>query len=156
MEKSKSDLYNLISDLLTEEEFERRIQERADSYEGLLNEDAIAYLIVDELGRNVIAGNRISDLKNGDNISLTAVVEGVGEIREFSRKDGTTGRVANLSIADDSGRCRFTLWDRDVELINKMKITKGTRIKIVNGYVKITDFGTDISTGRWGMFSVEE
>jgi replication factor A1 len=155
MEKNKSEIFEMIKDLMSKEDFEREVQTRFDSYEGLLNKDAVAYLIVDEMGRNVIESKKISDLKNGDSVSISVFVEGLGEVREFKRKDGTPGRVANLTVSDKAGFCRFTLWNKDVEAIQNLAIKVGSKIKIVNGYVKVTDFGTEISTGRWGMFSVE-
>lgn len=140
---------------MTKDEFESEIRKRAKEYDGLLSEDAISYLIVDELGGKVVPGTTISKIENGDSVSLTVKVEEIGEIREFIKKDGTLGRVANIIVSDDTGSCRFTLWNKDVDALTGNKIHVGSRIKIVNGYVKISNFGTEISVGRWGMFSVE-
>jgi replication factor A1 len=155
MYKSKSELYEEIKDLMTKDEFEAEIKKRDKECGGLLTEDAISYLIVDELGKKVVPGTTILKIKNGDNVSLTVKVDEIGPIREFTKKDGTTGRVANISISDDTGSCRFTLWNKDVEALTTNKIHVGSTIKIVNGYVKVTKFGTEISVGRWGMFSIE-
>jgi replication factor A1 len=155
MYKTKSELYEEIKDLMTKDEFEAEIKKRDKECGGLLTEDAISYLIVDELGKKVVPGTTILKIKNGDNVSLTVKVDEIGPIREFTKKDGTTGRVANISVSDDTGSCRFTLWNKDVEALTTNKIRVGSTIKIVNGYVKVTNFGTEISTGRWGMFSVE-
>ena len=155
MHKTKSQLYEDIKDLMTEDEFESEIRKRAKEYDGLLSEDAISYLIVDELGKKVVPGTTISKIENGDNVSLTVKVEEIGEIREFTKKDGTPGRVANITVSNDTGSCRFTLWNKDVDALTNNKIHVGSRIKIVNGYVKISNFGTEISVGRWGMFSIE-
>ena len=154
MNKTKSELFEVVSDLMKENEFRMKIKLRYDEYEGLLSEDAVAYLIVDELGRITVKSPNLSELKNGDNVSINVVVEDLGEIREFNKKDGTKGHVANLTISDGKGTCRFTLWNQDVEALTSKKIKVGSKIKIVNGYVKVTNFGTEISVGRWGMFTI--
>jgi replication factor A1 len=156
MYKTKSELYEVVKDIMTLEEFESEIKKRVHECEDLLTDEAIAYLIVDELGKKVVRGTTISELKNGDNVSLTVVVEELGKIREFNKKDGTKGTVANITVSDETGTCRFTLWNKDVEALTSNKITVGSKIKIINGYVKTSNFGTEISTGRWGMFSVEK
>jgi ssDNA-binding replication factor A large subunit len=154
MYKTKSELYEAVSDIISQNEFEKRVKSLVDEYEGLLNEDAVSYLIVDELGRNVVRCPSISDLKHGDSVSLDVVVEEIGNIREFNKKDGGKGTVANITISDGKGTCRFTLWNKDVEVLTNNKIKVGSKIKIVNGYVKVSNFGTEISVGRWGMFTI--
>jgi replication factor A1 len=84
------------------------------------------------------------------------VVKELGKIREFNKKDGSKGTVANITVSDETGTCRFTLWNKDVEVLTSNKIKVGSNIKIINGYVKTSNFGTEISTGRWGMFTVEK
>ncbi len=155
MYKTKSELYEEIKDIMSWDDFEAEIKKRDVECGGLLSEEAISYLIVDELGKKVIPGTTISKIQNGDNVSLTVKVEEIGSIREFNKKDGTTGRVANITVSDYTGSCRFTLWNKDVDALTNNKIHVGSTIKIVNGYVKVTNFGTEISTGRWGMFSIE-
>ena len=155
MYKTKSELYELVSDLMGKDRYDREIEKRFEDYEGLLSEEAIAYLLVDELGRNVMESVSISDLKNKDSVSLIVEVEDLGEPRSFNRKDGSVGQVANITVGDETARCRLTLWDKDVEAVKNGKIKKGTKIRIVNGYVKVTDFGLEINIGRWGAFFIE-
>jgi replication factor A1 len=155
MYKTKSELYEMVSDLMAKDKFDEEIRKRFDEYEGLLSEEAIAYLLVDELGKNVMDKMRISDLKEGDSVSLVVNVEDVKDPREFKRKNGNVGQVVNIDVKDETGRCRLTLWDKDVETVKDGRIKKGSRIKIVNGYVKVSDFGTEINIGRWGLFFIE-
>lgn len=155
MYKTKSELYELVNDLMSKGEFESEIQKRYEEYEELLSEEAIAYLLVDELGRNVMEIMNISDLKNGDSASLVVEVEDIGRPKEFKRKNGSEGQVVNISISDETGRCRLTLWDKDVDNVKENKIAKGMKLRIVNGYVKISDFGMEINIGRWGTFFEE-
>lgn len=154
MYKTKSELYELVKDLMAEEKFNEEITKRYNEYEELLSEDAIAYLIVDELGKNVMEKITISDLKDGDSVSLEVKVEDIKKPREFKRKNGSLGQVANIFVTDETATCRLTLWDKDVEAVLDGKIKKGSTIRIVNGYVKDSNFGLEINIGKWGLFFV--
>ena len=155
MKKTKYDLYELIKDSLDKETFESEIERRVKEYEGLLSEEAVAYLIAEEMGADIAETAHISDLKHGDSANLSVGVEDIGKIREFSRRDGTKGKVVNITISDSTGKCRLTLWDKEVEYIVNSQIQSGSRIRIINGYVKVTDFGMEVNLGRWGHFSIE-
>jgi replication factor A1 len=155
MYKTKSELYERVRDLMAKDKFDEGIRNKFDEYEGLLSEEAIAYLMVDELGKNVMDKMMISDLKEGDSVSMVVDVEEVKDPREFKRKNGNIGQVVNIDVRDETGRCRLTLWDKDVEAVKDGRIKKGSKIKIVNGYVKVSDFGTEINIGRWGLFFIE-
>jgi replication factor A1 len=155
MDKTVHELYILVKDRMDKETFESEIKKRAKEYEGLLSEDAVAYLIADEQGANIAETAHISGLNHGDSANLAVQVEAIGKVREFSRKNGSRGQVVNVTISDDTGQCRLTLWDREVEHVRDGQITSGSRIRIINGYVKVTDFGVEINLGRWGSFFVE-
>lgn len=155
MYRNKKELYELVRERIDERSFDMEIDKRVKGYGGLLSEDAAAHLLVDEMGVDLAVTGRIADMSQGDSVSLSVRVTDIGKIREFSRKNGSMGRVINLTIADDSGTCRLTLWDSDVEYVQTGKISTGSTIRIVNGYVKVTDFGVEVNIGRWGAFTVE-
>ncbi len=77
----------------------------------------------------------IGDIRDGmDAISLKGKILEIGTIRTFSRKNGTTGKVATIMIGDRSGKIRVTLWDEralDVEMLSI-----GDSVRITNGYAK--------------------
>jgi replication factor A1 len=155
MYKTKSELYELVKDIMTEEEFDSDIKKRFVEYEGLLSEEAISYLIADEKDRIIPTKQKVSDLKHGESASLDVKVQEIKEPREFKRKNGSSGQVVNVIVFDETGKCRLTLWDKDVEFVKSGNITNDSKIRIVNGYVKITDFGTEISVGRWGLLFID-
>ncbi|UCE38428.1 MAG: DNA-binding protein [Thermoplasmata archaeon] len=155
MYKTKSELYELVSDLMTKDEYETEIKKRFEEYEGLLSEEAISYLIIDELKRNIVETTTISEFKDKESVSLEVRVEDIGGPREFKRKNGSLGQVVNITVFDKTGKCRLTLWGKDVETVKNKIIKIDSKIKIVNGFVKITDFGPEINIGRWGLFFVD-
>lgn len=155
MRKKIFEIYKSIEDLMDEEMFKKEIEQRYEDFEGLLNEEAIAMMIVDELGRTRKRFVKISELPRSRDASLKVVVKGVNDIREFKRKNGKRGRVLNINIADDSGECRLTLWDDEVKLVEEGDIRIGNILRIINGNVKVTNFGVEVGIGRWGQIEVE-
>ena len=144
-------LYSLISDLITRERFQEEIKRRMKKYGGLLDETAVAYLIVDELGRNIGNKMKIRDLYDGINVTVEAKIERVGE--EERKKDGRY-RILRIDISDETGECQLVLWNEEIDKL-KENLKKGKKIKIINGYVKENIYGLQISLGRWGIIVVE-
>lgn len=148
-------LYERAKDLLSREAFEARVRAMVGEWGDLLDEDAAARLVLDQLGRGPVDFQAIRELREGMEATLRVRVEAVGPIREFSRQDGSRGRVVNLDIADDTGRCRLALWDEDVALVEKGRIETGRILRVLDGFVKVTRFGTEVSRGKFGSVLVE-
>lgn len=101
--------YALVDDLISREEFEKRVNERMQAAGGLLDENAAALLVVTDCGRHHL---RIADIVPGPSVvSFFGKVLSVGEPEEFARRDGETGMRATLLLGDASGRIEVTLWD---------------------------------------------
>lgn len=155
MHKTKNQLYETIKDLKTKKDFEEEINKKSKEYDDLLDEDTIALLIVDELGRNKQTMSKIVDLKPGTDCTVSGRVTDIGESRSFKRKNGSSGTVVNLEIIDDTGTCKLVLWDGDVKLVKDKTIQKDTNIKIINGYIKDGFNGLEVNVGRWGLLEIE-
>ena len=144
-------LYSLVSDLLSFERFKYEIEKRKEKYGGLLDDDAIAYMIVDELGRNPGNKMKIGDLYDGINVTVEATVEKVGAVE--TRKNGKL-RIMRVDIADETGKCQLVLWNEEIDEIG-VNLREGMKIKIINGYVRENIYGLQISLGRWGIIIFE-
>ena len=151
---SKADHYERVKDLMSRSEFERKVSEKVAEWGELIDEDAAAQLVLDELGRKVVRFDSISQLKDGL-VNISARVDSVGEQKEFVTRRGP-GKVLNVSISDGTGRCRLALWDDDIALVSELGLAPGKRIRVLNGYAKTTRFGIDISRGKWGRVELEE
>jgi len=144
------DYYNMVSDLITFERFKMEIEERKVKYGNLLDEEAIAYLIVDEMGRNPGNKMKISELYDGINATLSVKVEKIGEIENVKDRY----RILRILISDETGKCYLVLWNEEIdEAIDKLK--EGMSIKIINGYVRENIYGLQVSLGKWGMLMFE-
>jgi len=156
MQKTKTELYQQISDLKTKKDFEKEIKTRYKQSGELIDQDTIALLLVDELGRNTHSSTKIADLRPDGDFTVTGKVCTISDSKVFKRKNGSPGKVLNLEIADDSGSCRLVLWNGDSDLVKHKQIQPGTTVKIINGYTKLGyTGGMEINLGRWGMIEVE-
>lgn len=133
-----------------DKELDEKISELREEFGSLLNEEALRKLALEELGKLVINRKVISDLRDREGASLEVRVVRISDTREFKRKDGTTGMIRKILIEDDSGSCHLVLWDDDVKLPELMGIKESSRLDLVNCYVKISDFGVDVTKGRIG------
>jgi replication factor A1 len=101
--------YALVDDLISREEFEKRVNERMRTAGGLLDENAAALLVVDDCGRHHL---QIAGIVPGPSVvSFFGKVLSAAEPEEFTRRDGETGVRATLLLGDASGRIEVTLWD---------------------------------------------
>jgi replication factor A1 len=154
MKLSITDYYNLVSDLMPEAEFKSRISKYNEKYSGLLTDEVLAHLIVDELGRNVTNFTKLVELRAGTKVSLFAIVT-EPEPRIFSKKkDKRAGAMVN--IFDSTGKARLLLWDtQHVELIENKKIKVGTKLKIINGKISSSTYGIDITPEKFESLIIE-
>jgi replication factor A1 len=76
----------------------------------------------------------IEDLKPGMLCSIAGIVTGLGELREFQREDGTTGRVASIYLSDGTGRVKAVLWGEHVDLLKGLDL--GHRGELIDAQVK--------------------
>lgn len=97
---------------------------------------------------------KIIDLKDREEVTVEVTVTKILDAKSFSRKDGSSGRVRNVKVKDETGECRIALWDLDVDMIENLGIAEGTKLKCQDCYVKQTDFGIDISKGKKGTIVV--
>lgn len=67
-----------------------------------------------------------------NSVDLTADIAQITSINTFARDDGSTGKVCNLILEDDTGRCVLTLWDDATALTAELK--DGDTVRIENGY----------------------
>lgn len=156
MHKKKTELIELISDIKTKKEIEKEIQTRYKNYGELVDKDTIAFILVDELGRNKQSITRIADLTPDGDYTVIGRVLSISDSKTFKRKNGAPGKVVNLEITDDTATCRLVLWNGDTEFIKNKEIQQGTWLKIINGYTKSGyTGGIEINLGRWGLLEVE-
>jgi replication factor A1 len=101
--------YALVDDLISKEEFERRVETKIQECGDLIDEPTAAMLVIGELGRQHV---KIRGLSGKSSLfSFFGKVIDKTEPKEFDRKDGEKGWVATLLLGDETGTTRVVLWD---------------------------------------------
>lgn len=94
-------------------------------------------------------GDSIEALTLGQSdVTLRGLVLGTDSIRTFSRDDGSEGRVANLTLGDETGRIRVTLWDERADRAEELD--PGSAVEIVDGYVREREGDLELHVGDRG------
>jgi len=101
--------YALVDDLITKEEFERRVGAKIGECGDLIDEPTAAMMVVGELGREHVKIRGLS--ARSSLFSFFGKVLDRTEPKEFDRADGEKGYVATLLLGDETGTARVVLWD---------------------------------------------
>src|SRR6056297_3281434 len=116
----------------------------------------------DEDGRviNVEAADATVDVEPGDGSTVEALTMGQSDVtlrglvldtdsvRTFDRDDGSEGKVSNLTLGDETGRVRVTMWDDRAD--RATEIEPGTAVEVVDGYVRERDGSLELHVGDDG------
>ncbi len=120
--------YALVSDLLSKEAFDERVDQKSASLGGLVDEVTAAMMVVDELGRSHIKIGEIPTAK-------TSIVSFFGKIleikppREFTREGEPPGLVASIILGDPTGTVTLSLWDERAEAASELEV--GSVIEVI-------------------------
>ncbi|MFH5797353.1 single-stranded DNA binding protein [Haladaptatus sp. CMAA 1911] len=91
----------------------------------------------------------VSDLSLGlSDVNLQGKLLDTGTVRTFDRDDGSEGRVANLTVGDETGRVRITLWDERADAAEEL--SAGIAVEVVDGYVRERDGNLELHVGNRG------
>lgn len=100
-----------------------------------------------------IKPQKINEIKEGMNgINVLGKVLDLGKVRTFARKDGSSGKVANITIGDDTGKIRVTLWDAKAE---NPGVKVGEIVEVMNAYARENSFSnsTELQLGSGGVIT---
>lgn len=85
-------------------------------------------------------------------LNLTVKVVSKSEPREtISRSDGSTHRVVDALVGDETGCVYMTLWDDNID-----KVKEGDIIDVKNGYVSLFKGSMRLNIGRFGSFETSQ
>ncbi|MHA1685394.1 MAG: OB-fold nucleic acid binding domain-containing protein [Candidatus Heimdallarchaeaceae archaeon] len=97
----------------------------------------------------------ISQVIPNQTISIKGLVVSINPVKEFTRNDGTPGKVRNLWITDKTGAIRVVLWDSQADKIDEQQ--QGKLILIKNAFVKKGRYGDlEINCGSQVIVETEE
>ena len=106
----------------------------------------------------------IADIQPDTKVNIIARIVRIPTIRSYE-KNGKQGKVASIELQDSSGQISYTLWNKNVELINDLGLEDGDTIKILQAQARERqnrDGENEISLTHWdgriikGEFDVPE
>lgn len=144
------------------EELMEKIEEKQEELSGFITPEGAATIVarnngvVPEREEPEVRKLSIEDLSVGmSNIDIVGRVERIFEPREFDRKDGSKGKVANLVLMDETGEIRAVFWDRMADLVSEDELQKGTPVQLKGAYVKKGRGGSpEVNIGRRGKIEI--
>ncbi len=88
-------------------------------------------------------------------VTVRGLVLDTDTVRTFDRDDGSEGRVSNLTVGDETGRIRVTLWDERADAAED--IDRGTTVEILDGSVRENEGDLELHVGdRGAVEPIEE
>ena len=94
---------------------------------------------------------KISDIQPETKVNIIARIFRVSTIRTYE-KNGKEGKVATLELQDDSGQISYTLWNKNVDIIDELNLEDGDAVKILQAQArerKNRDGESEIGLTHW-------
>ena len=94
---------------------------------------------------------KIADIEPETKVNIIARIIRIPTIRSYE-KNGKEGKVASLELQDDSGHITYTLWNKNVELIEDLKLEDGDTVKVLQAQARERqnrDGEMEISLTHW-------
>ncbi|HHV24988.1 MAG: OB-fold nucleic acid binding domain-containing protein [Methanosarcina sp.] len=151
-------IYKKLSQVISKEDFLQRVQKKVESMGGLCDEPMAAMLVANELGFSDVGRDSVkieNITADSGQVSFIAKVVSVFDTREFTRNDGTIGRVGNIIVGDETGKIKLTLWDNMADFIKDGKVKAGQTFQI-SGYTKQGYSGVEVNIGNNGVLAKSE
>jgi replication factor A1 len=144
------EVYKRLEGKISADEFRQKVEEKVTAMNGLCDSKTAALLVCSEMGANESITIKVKDITpDKGNVIFISKVLSISEIREFSRNDGSAGRVVNLTLGDDTGSIKAALWDEACDLVKIGDIKVGQSLEI-KGYVKEGQRGAEVNVGSSG------
>ncbi len=109
--------YALVDDLITREEFDRRIEAKTAECGNLVDEVAAALLVVKDLNR---AHVKVRQLRGKSSLfCFYAKIIAFSGVKEFERDGDEKGLIARLTVADETGQVDLVFWDEQAAALSE-------------------------------------
>lgn len=93
----------------------------------------------------------IADIKPDTKVNIIARIVRIPTVRSYE-KNGKEGKVASIELQDATGKITYTLWNKNVELIDELKLEDGDTVKILSAQARERtnrDGASEISLSHW-------
>lgn len=143
----------------TSEQVEALILEKQQELSNLVSKEGAAYIIARELGINLFEKKntnlQIKNIIPGiKSLNFNARIVSIYPVKEFEWK-GKKSKVANITLGDQTGIVRMSLWDDQTNIIESVQ--KGIAVQVFGAYSKEDNKGmVEIRLSRVGGLKLLE
>ncbi len=128
---------------ITEEELLTRIEAKEIEFGGLVSKIGVICVVGKELGVNLVKPiekelkikNVLPDMRT---VNFYGKIIHISETREF-KTEKREGKVKNITIADETGTIRMSLWNEEIDAFG---FEKGDVVEITGSYTKHDNLGS--------------
>jgi ssDNA-binding replication factor A large subunit len=123
---------------LTVEDVDRKVEAKCAKLSGLISKEGAAQIVASELGISFEKEKmKVSELVDGmKKVNMVGKIIDVQPIKEYN-KNGRSGKIAAMTVADETGNIRTVLWDTNhIKLFEDGKIKHGDVVEIGNGMIR--------------------
>ena len=124
---------------LGRDEIEMKVNAKREKISGMISPEGAAQIIAAELGISFDSEKiKITDLLPGmRKVNIVGKILNISPIRTFTTKNGQTGKVVNLIVADETSNIKVVLWDTNhISLIEQNQIGIQSVVDIINGSMR--------------------
>jgi len=83
----------------------------------------------------------VKDVRSIDkHLNIRGTVKKINTIHDFTRKDGSKGKVGSFQLSDTTGSIKVVLWDQKTSILSNNNFKAGSSINIKNAYCKINSY----------------
>lgn len=132
---------------LSEQEINKKVDEKLVQLSGLISKEGAAHIIANELGVKLIeCSGKIKDIYAGmRNCEVNGKVQQVYEVREFTRQDGSGGKVGNILIGDETGIMRVVCWGSHADVLSQL--SEGNIVRVTGAIARDNQGRTELHLG---------
>ena len=133
---------------LSQEDVEAKIKDKLTQLSGLISKEGAAHIIANELGVKLVEpGGKLKDIYAGmRNVEINGKIQQVFEVREFTRQDGSAGKVGNFVIGDKTGTMRVVCWGDKADMLPQLK--EGAIVRLTCGLSRENQGRCEIHLGE--------
>ncbi|ARM76685.1 single-stranded DNA-binding protein [Acidianus manzaensis] len=88
---------------------------------------------------------KVNELQPRKNATVTVKVVNKGEAKQVMSKDGSSHKVADVLVGDETGSILFSVWDDNID-----NVSEGDVIDVTDGYVTVVRGSMRLTLGRQG------
>jgi len=126
----------------TREDVRKELDAIIKEFENFIDEESAAHYLAQKHGVNLHPPTpkgyrKIKELvPEMRSVIIPLKVIRILSVREFTRKTGEPGMVANLIVGDETGEIRLVLWDKHAQHIADNEVDPGDILMVIGGYVR--------------------